>query len=129
MDQQDQLMQDALVEAYRHTRELQSLCTAAGASFSAGHDSEAMEQLRHILDGIGFIAQAIHLTSEAQRARGIAIDLTGLPGVLEPVVEALENRDFGALGDLVHYEIEPILGDWEERLEGLTSAPTTSVQA
>jgi hypothetical protein len=121
MEEQERLMQDAIDQAYRHTLELQSICASAGAEFSAGQDEEGMANLRHILNGIGCIAQAIHVTSGIQATRGVEIDLTNLPEVLEPIVEALENRDFTALGDLVHYEVEPVLSEWGERLATLSS--------
>ncbi len=121
MEDRERLMQDAIDQAYRHTLELQSICASAGAEFSAGQDEEGMEHLRHILNGIGCIAQAIHVTSEVQETRGVEIDLTNLPEVLQPIVEALENRDYTALGDLVHYEVEPVLTEWEERLAVLSS--------
>jgi hypothetical protein len=128
MEEQERLMQDAIDQAYRHTLELQSICASAGAEFSAGQDQEGMAHLRHILDGIGCIAQAIHVTTDVQRTRGVQIDLTHLPEVLEPLVEALENRDYTALGDLVHYEVEPVLSEWGERLAGLSSESGTAVQ-
>jgi hypothetical protein len=127
MKDQERLMQDAIDQAYRHTRELQSLCAASCAEFSAGQDDRGIARLRQILDGIGCIAQAIHVTSAVQRARGVEIDLTRLPGVLQPVVEALENRDYVSLGDVVSYEIAPILSDWTEKLGDLSSESTAPV--
>ena len=121
MENREQLMQDAIDQAYQHTRELKALCATTAAEFSAGRDEEAMAHLRHILDGIGCIAQAIHVTTETQRSKGVEIDLTELPRVLEPIVEALENRDMVALGDLVQYEVEPIVTEWSKQLAGLCS--------
>ncbi len=129
MEDREKLMQDAIDQAYRHTLELQSICASAGAEFSAGQDEEGMAHLRHILNGIGCIAQAIHVTSGSQKAPRVEIDLSHLPEVLEPIVEALENRDYVALGDLVHYEIEPILSDWGNRLSELSSATEQPTEA
>ncbi len=120
MENRQQIMQEAINQAYQHAGELRSMCAQAGDQFRAGQNDDGMASLRHVLNGVGCIAQAIHVTVPLQKSKGIELDLTALPGMLEPLVEALENRDFVLLGELVTYEMEPILEGWHQKLAELS---------
>jgi len=122
MENQEQLMQEAINQAYQHAGELRSMCAHAGDQFKVGQNDDGMDSLRHVLNGVGCIAQAIHVTVPLQRSKGIEMDLTGLPDTLEPLVKALENRDFVLLGELITYEMEPILAGWHQKLGDLSTA-------
>jgi hypothetical protein len=119
VNEQSQLMSQAVDEACRHTRELVLVCSSIGDRFSLGREQEGVELLRFLLSGLGCISQAVHLTSPLQEERGIRISLEELPGILTPLVEALENKDYALVGDLVTCEIEPILSGWSLRLDEL----------
>ena len=129
MENQQKLMQEAINQAYQHAGELRSMCAQAGDQFRGGQNDGGMESLRHVLNGVGCIAQAIHVTAPFQKSRGIEMDLTALPGMLEPLVEALENRDFVMLSELVTYEMEPILEGWHQKLGELSTTSDQSPQA
>lgn len=121
MENQQQLMQEAINQAHQHAGELRSICAQASDQFRAGQNDGGMESLRHVLNGVGCIAQAIHVTTPLQQSKGIEVDITTLPDMLQPLVEALENRDFVMLGELVTYEMEPILEGWHHKLGELST--------
>jgi len=119
-------MYQAAEQALQHNRELQAICGSIGDQLRYGDRKTGFDHLRFLLDGIGSIAQAIHLTVPLQEQRGGIIDLTPLPKVLEQLLEALRNRDATALADLLTYELEPILAGWAEELGKLTASPHTA---
>jgi hypothetical protein len=112
-----QLMNQALNEAQIYGEELMDTCSTISGHFQFGRNNEGIEMLRSFLDGIGCISQAIHLTQPVHQEKGLKIDLSELPDVLEPLVEALENQDYGLVGDILTYEVAPILEKWSSELE------------
>ncbi len=120
MNERSQLMSQAIEEARRHSGELLSVCSSIGDRFRVGREQEGVKLLQFLLSGLGCISQAVQLTFPLQEERGVPISLEGLPGVLEPLVEALENKDYALVGDIVTIEIEPILTDWNRKLDVLT---------
>ena len=59
-----------------------------------------------IAEGIGWVLNVIELTKDAQKKK---IEFNDINEKLEEVVEALENDDFILIGDLLKYEILPII--------------------
>lgn len=61
------LMLGALDQAAQHARELERLCGGLSQLLRAGQQEEAMDQLWLLLNGLGAIAQAVHLTTLRQK--------------------------------------------------------------
>ncbi|GAB4236385.1 MAG: hypothetical protein Kow00109_09900 [Acidobacteriota bacterium] len=118
-NQQD-LMLEAVNQAAQHGSELQRLCGGLSQLLRAGRQEEAMDQLRLLLNGLGAIAQAVHLTTPLQERAGSSIDLQDLSEMLRPIVGALENRDYVLLADLIQYEVHPLLANWTAELQAIS---------
>ena len=118
MDQENdvQLMTQALSEAHVYGEELRTTCSTISGHFQFGRQEQGIELLRGFLEGIGCISQAIHLTQPIHEATGLNIELSELPDVLGPLVEALENKDYGLAGDILTFEIAPVLDKWSLEL-------------
>jgi hypothetical protein len=72
--------------------------------------------LTELLEGIGWISQALHLTYPVQIEKKLAINLSELPKTLNPLVTALGNKDYGLIGDILIFEVQPLLTKWSEEL-------------
>jgi len=112
-----QLMIRALSEARVFGEELKAACATISGHFQVGRNDQGAELLKGFLEGIGCISQAIHLTQPIQEEKGLKIELSELPDVLGPLVDALENQDFGLVGDILTYEVAPVLDRWSVELE------------
>ena len=112
-----QLMTQALNEAHVYGEELRTACSTISGHFQFGRQDQGIELLRGLLEGIGCISQAIHLTQPIHGVKGLDIDLTELSDVLGPLVEALENEDYGLVGDILKYEVVPVLDKWSMELK------------
>jgi hypothetical protein len=123
--QEREMMDQALEQALAHSRELLAICPTITSQFTVGQDQQAIEQLRFLLSGLGFVSQALQLTYPLIEERGGSVSLDELPPKLEPLVEALENRDYPLVGDIVTYELEPILDRWSRSLDSLVERRST----
>lgn len=68
-----------------------------------------------IVDGLDWTIKAINLTSDIQKEK---IDTTEINDKLKEIIDAFENQDYLFLSDLIEYEIEPIIEEWERILKG-----------
>jgi hypothetical protein len=112
----NQLMSQAISEAYAYGEELRQACSTIGDHFQLGRREEGIHLLQGFLEGIGCISQAIHLTRPIHEEKGLEFELTELQEILAPLVEALEDQDFSLVGDILAYEVEPVLGRWTAEL-------------
>ncbi|HLV01693.1 MAG TPA: hypothetical protein VKZ59_10525 [Acidobacteriota bacterium] len=121
--QQRQLMIQALEETMIYGRELSGACEEISNFFRRGEAERGIKLLQQFLEGVGWISQALHMTQEVQKECSVQIDLNELPSSLEPLVNALENKDYGLVGDILVYEVEPLLDRWSGELEKGLSDP------
>ena len=116
-----ELMEQALVQAAELGRELVVTCRQTGEHFAQGSYQEGVQLLRPLLSGVGCLSQALQMTRPLQDERRMAIDLSGLPAILAPLVEALENKDFGLIGDILAYQLQETLETWTGQLSRASS--------
>lgn len=118
-DESNRLMVQAIHQAARHTAELQQLCSALSTELRAGPTSDSMTRLKTLLEGIACVSQALQLTRPVQLSEGIEPRLEDMPGALEPLVAALENRDWQLAGEVLTDELAPVLERWQGDLSKL----------
>lgn len=112
-----QLMQETLQEIQGYGGKLVSACSTINSHFQQGRKQEGIELLHQFIEGVGWVSGALYLTKPLQSERSISIDLSQLPKVLDPLVTALQNKDYGLIGDILLYEFQPMLGRWSQELE------------
>lgn len=112
-----ELMEQALHQTSEYGKELARTCRTVSDYFHRGQTQEGTLLLRQFLQGIGSLSRALEMTRPLQVERDLSIDLSQLSGVLEPLVRALENQDYVLIGDILVYELEPVLKDWSGKLE------------
>lgn len=79
----------------------------------SGSENEGSRTMVDIVDGLHWLADVIMLTTDQQKTK---IDYMEIVPFFELMNEALENLDYVYLGDLLEYEIVPILERWRTKL-------------
>lgn len=110
------LMLQALAETRQYGLELAEACAQVSQSLREGGSRDGMDLLQQFLEGIGWVTEALHMTSVMQEEKGIQIDMSEMSSTLAPVVESLENKDYGLIADLMVYEVQPLLNRWCDEL-------------
>lgn len=77
-----------------------------------GRIEEALKTIPLITDGLLWLIKAIYLTASIQK---YTINLEDLNNVFMEVNDALGNRDFTLLADILRYEIMTRLEEWNMR--------------
>lgn len=115
-----QLMQQAVSQAASHTQELLDLCAQITADFRNRPTPATMTSLKTLLEGIACISEALQLTKPLQLMRGIEPKMEDMPPALQPLVAAMENRDWLLAGEVLQHELAPVLDRWLRDLERLS---------
>lgn len=82
--------------------------------FQSGREDKATNSMVQLVEGIQWLLQAIEGTKDVQGEN--SIDNSGINHIFSQLVEALGNTDYVLLGDLLEYEITPVMKEWKEKL-------------
>ncbi|OEF97713.1 hypothetical protein [Desulfuribacillus alkaliarsenatis] len=85
----------------------------AVSNYQSGQEGKANELMIDIVDGLKWLSEALTLTISIQKD---PIDLSELHEHFNEMISAYENTDYVLLGDILEYEILPILEKWNEKL-------------
>ncbi len=110
------LMRQALYETYLCGHDLKRVCANIQEQIQQGEESKALANMKEFLEGVGCISQALHMTEAVHQDYQISFDLHDLQRVLNPLVEALESRDFGSIDEILSYDFLPLLDGWSAQL-------------
>lgn len=116
--EQRELMDQALQETCQYGHQLAQACSKISEDFRGGKDDKGLKTLSQLLEGIGWISQALHMTYPAQLEKKLSINLAELPETLDPLVSALGNKDYGLISDILTFEVQPLLNKWTRELSG-----------
>jgi hypothetical protein len=124
MSEQDnqELMLQALDQTRAYGNELIGACSRITEHLRRGEQENGLNLLRQLLEGVGCMTKALCLTSPLLLQRQVQIDISQLPETLTPLVEALENKDYGLIGDILSYELQPILEKWTDQLGSMNGS-------
>ena len=115
-EDQLELMDQALQETCQYGHQLTEACSKISEDFRQGNEDEGLKTLTQFLEGIGWMSQALHLTYPAQQEKKLSINLAELPATLDPLVNALGDRDYGLISDILTFEVGPLLSKWTKEL-------------
>lgn len=79
-----------------------------------GNEIEGIKNIIPVLDGIDYVCKAIILTKDIHKDE---ISLDDLNSQLKEIIEAFENEDYILLGDLLNYELLPIINEIHEKIK------------
>lgn len=94
---------DKLIEGINATVEL----------YQGGNEGKANDNMIDIIDGLQWLITAIGATSDIQKER---VQLNEINEHLSEIISAFENTDYVLLGDLLEYEISPVIKNWKNIL-------------
>lgn len=118
MNDNEKMVTETLEEAGQYIdRFLDGLDSIAG-SFLKGREDLALKDYLVFVEGLEWLMEVFRLTEPYWRARGIEFaSRESVNQILTEIVEALENRDYVLVGDLMSYEIKPIVEKWNENFK------------
>lgn len=79
-----------------------------------GNEILGIKKIIPIFDGIEYISNAITLTKGIQKDK---IELDDLNEQLNEILEAFENEDYILIGDLLSYELLPVMESIKEKVD------------
>ncbi|MCX7748436.1 MAG: hypothetical protein N2645_16350 [Clostridia bacterium] len=110
------LMVEALESAYEYSEKVIDGIGGIVYNLHAGREDKALPVCIDLVDGIKWLGECFELTGPYQDAKGIKIDYSKLNEVTVQLVEALENKDYVLLGDLLEYEVVPVVQEWNDQI-------------
>lgn len=113
-------MIETLKEIANYLDRLTVGCSQIRESLQGGRVDDGQLLLAEFLEGIHWVTQGISVSRAALADFGVEIDLTRLEAALGPATEALENQDYGLIGDVMEYEVQPVLRDWRNDLRKIS---------
>ncbi|HSR51315.1 MAG TPA: hypothetical protein VLV83_10840 [Acidobacteriota bacterium] len=119
LQDQKKEMEDILSQVRDYVARLAEGCTLVRQDFQQGEHALGQKRLAEMLDGLGWVTKAFMVSSPVLQEHDIGLSVEELPGALRPVLEGLQNQDFGLVGDVLEYEVQPILEDWRGELAKL----------
>ena len=78
-----------------------------------GNEIVGMKKIIPVFDGMGYISNAVTLTKDIQKEK---IELEDLNNQLNEMIEAFENEDYILLGDLLNYELLPVIEEMKNKV-------------
>lgn len=108
-----QLAQETLTDANDYIKVLLSGIDEIVDKFLAGREDLALGMMTDLIGGLQWLIEVVDLTKPL--TEGYQVEFTGresLDGVMSEMTNAFENRDYVLIGDLLNFELKPILGQW-----------------
>ncbi|NMA84922.1 MAG: hypothetical protein GX962_13795 [Epulopiscium sp.] len=100
-------VRELLITAKDYLQRLQAGVSNIVDFLRQGEEGKALEQIPLIIEGLKWLCEALDGTKNYH-----SIDIVQLNSALEEINVALENTDYILLGDVLEYELLPVLEEW-----------------
>ncbi len=100
---------DTMQTANEYMIKLMQGVVATIQDFRAGNNEEAISKASYIEEGLQWMSEVARLTKDIQCEE---MDEVLLSEKLEMLVDAYENEDHNLMGDVLEFEIHPLLEQW-----------------
>ena len=115
------ILQDALLTAEEYLGQALPEIETLAAEFYQGPSGESWERFQQLLDGVDWLNQLVTVidqnTTKPERWQDYLAVADRLRDELQNLQEALENRDYVMIGDLLNYEIIPCFQEFRETIK------------
>ncbi|NLY89965.1 MAG: hypothetical protein GX085_10205 [Firmicutes bacterium] len=115
------ILQDALLTAEEYLEQALPEIETLAAEFYQGPSRESWERFQQLLDGVDWLNQLVTVidqnTTKPERWQDYLAVADRLRDELQNLQEALENRDYVMIGDLLNYEIIPCFQEFRETIK------------
>ncbi|WP_425448033.1 hypothetical protein [Dethiothermospora halolimnae] len=107
-------MKEVLLGIYNYLNKLEKGIEDIIERYQDGDEGQANRMMVEVIDSMGWIIEGINSTGEIQKEE---IEVDKINEHLKEIIMAFENRDYVLLGDLLEYEINPIIDDWKKKIK------------
>lgn len=109
---------NVLETAYEYSLKLVNAIDIIYSNLQTGEELKGLELFGQLMEGLIWLNKAIELTINKE---GIIINLEAQNQILLEVEASIQSKDYTTTGDLLMYEIKPMLTQWSEALKVRTS--------
>ena len=103
-------MNEKMIEVLKTTNEyltkLENAILNIIEKIESGNEMEGIKDIALVADGIGWVLDAVNSTKPVQKQE---IEFEDINEFISEIIESVENEDYVLTGDLLNYEILPIL--------------------
>ncbi len=111
------ILRDALLTAEEYLEQALPEIETLAAEFYQGPSGESWDKFQQLLDGVDWLNQLVAVIDQSATKPERWQDYLAVAGrlrdELQNLQEALENRDYVVIGDLLNYEIIPCLQEFK----------------
>lgn len=114
----NQLAEETLIEANSYIKKVSLGINDIADNFMAGREDIALGGCVNLIDGLKWLIDVVELTQSVRERIGVEFpSLDNIKGILQELTNAFENSDYVLVGDLLNYELNPIIEDWKDCFE------------
>lgn len=110
------LMEETLENAYEYIPNVIAAIGNMAYNLQGGREDKAIPVCTNLFEGLKWLTDTFLLTKPFQVLRGREITTGEVYDINIQIEESLENRDYVLLGDLLQYELLPIVEKWNEEI-------------
>ncbi|WP_244834806.1 hypothetical protein [Clostridium sp. BJN0001] len=99
---------EVMESVYKYINNLKKGLKDVSNMIQSGNEIQGIKKFIPSLDGIEYIIKVAELTKDIQKDH---IDINKLNDLLKEIIDSFENEDYVLLGDLINYELIPIIND------------------
>ena len=105
------MQRDTMPIALEYIIKIKSGVDEASEKFQNGKNEEAINLTSYIEEGIQWLIEVATFTKDVQDSN---MDEKSMALKLDMLGDAYENEDYTLMGDILEFEIKPILNQWEK---------------
>lgn len=109
----DNINMETLKKTYEYFEKLIDGINEVVNCIQEGNEIIGMKKIISVFDGIEYISNAVVLTKDIQKE---IIELDDLNAQLNEILDAFENEDYILIGDLLNYELLPVIEEMKNKV-------------
>lgn len=111
------LMNETLGSAHEYINNAIKGIESIVFNLQSGREDIALPNCTQLFEGINWLVECMDLTKPVQEKKNMIIDVSSINNINQEIIVALENNDYVLLGDLLEYELKPVLEQWKELMD------------
>lgn len=120
------LQKETLISVNGYIHEVLIGIDAVVELFQRGREDQANNIYNDLIEGLQWLMDALALTQDVQTVYHIKIDIYDINTIFQQINEAFCNRDYVLIGDLLEYEVAPILISWHQLISPIVEDTRTN---
>ena len=116
MDDNFKLMQETMESADEYIDRVHSTVGNMVYNLQGGREDKAISVCADLFEGIKWLLECFRLTLPLQETKETIVSASDINPVTVQLEEALGNKDYVLLGDLLEYELLPVMEGWKKQI-------------